>query len=144
MKNFALLILTLFTLIGCGSDDAATGDKGAPSYNAVMFFDAIYNKNDLNAAIEFATPTMARIMRSYGTASQFSRNLMNLQYDTVNIEVDMTNASLREVYGEKATVNLIFSGHWQGKKIDDMRSVKMIRKKGTWYVDKIVHDPYSR
>lgn len=143
MKAFLFGLLALFLLSGCG-DDGVSGDKSAPNYNAVLFFDALYNKNDLNIALEYATPTMARVMRSYGTASQFTRNLMNLQYDEVTIEVDMTNASVREIYGDNATVNLIFSGNWQGKKIDDMRSVKMVRKKGTWYVDKIVHDPYSR
>ncbi|WMN60292.1 hypothetical protein NI389_02415 [Pseudoalteromonas xiamenensis] len=145
MKNFLLALIAVFAFVGCGGgDDAASGDKNAPSYNAVLFFDALYNKHNLNAAIEFSTPKMARIMRSYGTASQFSRNLLNLQYDEVTIEVDMTNESLREVYGDESTVNLIFTGYWQGKKIDDMRSVKMLRKKGVWYVDKIIYDPYAR
>ena len=31
-----------------------------------------------------------------------------------------------------------------GDKIDEMRSVKMLRKKGKWYIDKIVADPYAR
>ncbi|MFC3031643.1 hypothetical protein ACFOEE_03775 [Pseudoalteromonas fenneropenaei] len=144
MRSLLLLLITVFTLLGCGGDDAATGDKNSPNYNAVLYFDALYNKHDLNAAMEYATPTMARIMRSYGTSSQFTRNMLNLQYDEVTIEVDMTNASLREQYGDNATVNLIFTGQWQGKKIDDMRSVRMTRKKGAWYVDKIVADPYSR
>ena len=91
-----------------------------------------------------ATPKMARIMRSYGTAKQFARNLINLQYDSVKIEVDMTNQSLREQYGDYAKVNLVFTGMLRGEQVDDMRSVQMIRKKGKWYVDKVNPDPFAR
>ena len=66
------------------------------------------------------------------------------QNDEVVIEVDMTNMSLREQYGDKANINLIFTGYFNGKKIDDMRSVKMIRKKGDWYIEKINPDPFAR
>lgn len=91
-----------------------------------------------------ATPRMARIMKSYGTSKQFARNLVNMQYDNVVIEVDMTNMNLREQYGDTANINLIFTGQFNGNKVDDMRSVKMVRKKGNWYVDKINADPFAR
>lgn len=143
-KITALLFLFLFTVTGCGSDEPSRGDKNSPGYTATMYFDAIYNKNDFEAAIKMATPKLARIMRSYGTAKQFSRNLVNLQYDSVTIEVDMTNQSLREQYGDDAKVNLVFTGMLRGEQVDDMRSVQMVRKKGTWYVDKINADPFAR
>jgi hypothetical protein len=109
-----------------------------------LYFDALYNKNDFDAAINMATPRLARIMRSYGTSKQFARNLVNLQYDSVTIEVDMTNQSLREQYGDDAKVNLVFTGMLHGEQVDDMRSVQMVRKKGKWYVDKINSDPFAR
>ena len=67
-----------------------------------------------------------------------------MQYDEVVIEVDMSNVSLREQYGDSAKINLIFTGYLNGTKIDEMRSVNMLRKKGRWYVDKILADPYAR
>ncbi|PLT24001.1 hypothetical protein, partial [Pseudoalteromonas sp. MelDa3] len=106
--------------------------------------DALYNQQDLQKASTMATPNLTRIMKSYGTAKQFSRNLVNMQYDEVTIEVDMTNMSIREQYGDNAKINLIFTGYLNGDKIDEMRSVKMLRKKGKWYIDKIVADPYAR
>ncbi len=144
-KNFlTLLLLNGCILFGCGFEDTPKGEKNTPGNVATLYFDALYNQNDLNKATQYATPKMARIMKSYGTANQFARNLINMQYDDVIIEVDMTNMSLREQFGDKANINLIFTGYFNGKKIDDMRSVKMMRKKGNWYIEKINPDPFAR
>ena len=135
------LILCLF-LVACSDDVKKLGDS--PGDTATSYFDALYNQQDLQKATTMATPNLTRIMKSYGTAKQFTRNLVNMQYDEVIIEVDMTNMSVREQYGDNAKINLIFTGYLNGNKIDDMRSVKMLRKKGKWYIDKIVADPYAR
>ncbi|KZN30473.1 hypothetical protein N480_05830 [Pseudoalteromonas luteoviolacea S2607] len=140
---FIFALTTLF-LAGCGNEEAGRGDKDTPGYAATMYFDALYNRKDMKAALKLSTPRLARIMRSYGTPSQFTRNLVNMQFDQVTIELDMTNKSLREQYGKKAKVNLIFTGQLHGDQVDDMRSVQMVKRKGDWYVDKINPDPYAR
>ncbi|MFU2509216.1 hypothetical protein [Pseudoalteromonas sp. ASV78] len=146
MKLFITLFTATFLLLlsGCGNDDSPKGEKNTPGNSATLFFDTLYNEQDLTKASTMATPRMARIMKSYGTSKQFARNLVNMQYDNVVIEVDMTNMSLREQYGDTANINLIFTGQFNGNKVDDMRSVKMVRKKGNWYVDKINADPFAR
>ena len=141
---FICALLSGVLLFGCGSEDSPKGEKNTPGNTATLYFDALYNQKDVDLAMQYATPKMARIMKSYGTASQFARNLINMQYDEVVIEVDMTNMSLREQYGDKANINLIFTGYFNGKKIDDMRSVQMIRKKSNWYIEKINPDPFAR
>jgi hypothetical protein len=60
------------------------------------------------------------------------------------IEIDMSNSSLREQYGNQAKINIVFTGYFNGKKIDDFRSIEMLKIKGKWYVDKIIADPYGR
>ncbi|RZM80004.1 hypothetical protein [Pseudoalteromonas rubra] len=142
LLTFSTVILLM--LSGCGGDDAASGDKNTPGYAATVFFDALYNKKDMELALSRSTPRMGRIMRSYGTPSQFARNLVNMQYDQVTIEVDMTNQSLREQYGNEARINLIFTGMLHGEQVDDMRSVQLVKRKGEWYVDKINADPFAR
>ena len=144
IKQTFVVLATMILLSACGSEDNVSGDKDTPGYAATMYFDALYNQKDLDAAMKITTPRHARIMRSYGTASQFARNLVNMQYDEVTIEVDMTNQSLREQYGDSAKINLIFTGQLHGEQVDDMRSVSMVRKKGKWYVDKVLADPFAR
>ena len=128
---FICALLSGVLLFGCGSEDSPKGEKNTPGNTATLYFDALYNQKDFDLAMQYATPKMAR-------------NLINMQYDEVVIEVDMTNMSLREQYGDKANINLIFTGYFNGKKIDDMRSVQMIRKKSNWYIEKINPDPFAR
>lgn len=141
LTSFLSLTFCLF-IISCTEEIAQV--NSTPGDAATAYFDALYNQKNLHKASTMATPNLARIMKSYGTAKQFSRTLLNMQYDQVVIEVDMSNMSLREQYGDSAKINLIFTGTLNGKKIDDMRSVKMRHKKGLWYIDKIVTDPYAR
>ncbi|MFY8272536.1 hypothetical protein AAEU32_00075 [Pseudoalteromonas sp. SSDWG2] len=143
MSRLLLIVLTLF-LSACGQDDNITGDPDSPGYVATQYFYALYNHKDLERATKYASPKLARIMRSYGTASQFARNLVNMQFDEVVIEQDRTEMSIRQQFGDRATINLIFTGYFQGNKVDDMRSVKMVREGGDWIITEIVPDPFGR
>jgi len=137
---FIMLLLT-----ACSDDGPeVSGDNDSPEYAATVFFYAIYEEKDLKKTMSLATPKLARIIKSYGSTRQFARNLINMQFDTVTIEIDRTSKSIRKRYGDKATITLIFSGTLNGGKVDDMRSVKLISKKGKWFVEKIVDDPYAR
>jgi len=132
-------------LTACSDDGPeVSGDNDSPEYAATVFFYAIYEEKDLKKTMSLATPKMARIIKSYGSTRQFARNLINMQFDTVNIEIDRTSKSIRKRYGDKATITLIFSGTLNGNNVDDMRSVKLIQKKGKWFIEKIVDDPYAR
>jgi hypothetical protein len=139
------LVLSLSFLSACSeSGPEVSGDNDSPEYAATVFFYAIYEEKDLKKTMSLTTPKLARIIKSYGSTRQFARNLINMQFDTVNIEIDRTSKSIRKRYGDKATITLIFSGHLNGNKKDDMRSVKLINKKGKWFIDKILDDPYAR
>lgn len=142
------IFITAFIMIlltACSDDGPeVSGDNDSPEYAATVFFYAIYEEKDLKKTMSLATPKLARIIKSYGSTRQFARNLINMQFDTVTIEIDRTSKSIRKRYGDKATITLIFSGTLNGNKVDDMRSVKLISKKGKWFVEKIVDDPYAR
>lgn len=142
MRYFITIFLLL--LSGCNQDDRVKGDPDSPGYVATRYFYAIYNDKDLDKAADLAAPQLSRIMYSYGSPSQFARNLLNLQYDEVVIEEDRTNVSVRQQYDEEAKVNLVFTGYFNGEKVDDFRSVRMVRKKGKWQVSEIIADPYAR
>ena len=93
MKYLTVILICCATfLTGCGKDSKGTGESSTPGYTATAYFDSLYNQNNLEMAAKHATPRLARVMRSYGTAKQFTRNLINMQFDKVTIELDMTNS----------------------------------------------------
>lgn len=149
MKSLFKIFLIMLCVLVMGCNDKSKSEKqyinnDRPGDTAKAYFDALYNQKDLQKAMTMAMPQLSRIMESYGTAKQFSRSIMNLQYDEVVLEIDMSNSSLREQYGDKAKINVIFTGYLNGKKIDDMRSVNMLKIRGKWYIKEILADPYAR
>ncbi|MEM0514751.1 hypothetical protein WCN91_04785 [Pseudoalteromonas sp. YIC-827] len=143
MKHIIFASL-LVLLSACGQEDKITGDPNSPGYVASQYFFALFNHNSLEQASEHASPKLTRIMYAYGSADQFTRSVLNMQFDHVNIELDRTDMSVREQYGKSATINLVFTGDFQGKKVDDMRTVKLSRNGMSWMVTEVVPDPYGR
>ena len=144
VRSMLMATCALF-LIACGDDGPdIKGDTNSPEFAAITFFHAMYNDQDLAKVMEMSTPKLARIIQSYGSTKQFARNVINMQFDSVNLEVDQTSRSVRKIYGDNATITLIFSGQLNGNKVDDMRSIKLIKVKSTWFVEKIIDDTYGR
>jgi hypothetical protein len=140
-------LFVIFALLGgCGesSSGSVSAESGSPEHAATMFFYAIYDKDkNLDKVAKYATPKQARIIKSFGTTRAVARNLLNMQFDTVEIEVDK-GRNLRESYGKTATITLIFTGMLHGNKKTDLRTVKMVKRNGNWLVEKIKDDPYAR
>ncbi|WP_105254797.1 hypothetical protein [Pseudoalteromonas sp. T1lg75] len=134
----------LVLLSACGQEDKISGDPNSPGYVASQYFFALFNHDSLERASEHAAPKLTRIMYAYGSAEQFTRSVLNMQFDQVSIELDRTEMSVREQYGDHATINLVFTGDFQGKKVDDMRSVKLSRDGISWVVTEVIPDPYGR
>lgn len=147
MVYLRILLLATFGMLltACGDEGPdIKGDTNTPEYATIHFFHAMYNDKDLEQVMSMSTPKLARIIESYGSTGQFARSIINMQFDEVTLEVDQTSRSVRKIYGDNATITLIFSGTFQGNKVDDMRSVKLIKIKSTWYIDKIIDDPYGK
>jgi hypothetical protein len=142
--SFLMLILFL-ALAGC-SEEASTKvseESGSPEYAASKFFYSIYESKNVADTAQYTTPKLQRIIKSYGSTTAVARHLLNMQFDKVEIEIDR-GRNLRESYGKKATISLIFRGMLRGNRVTDTRSVKMVKRKGKWLVKKIMYDPYAR
>lgn len=140
-----LLFSFLVVLSACGKDNSEIkGDNDSPEYKASEFFYAVLLNHDLNKAIEVSMPKYGRILKSYGSTKQFSRNVLNMRFDEVTIEVDHGSRSVRKRFGDSAVLNVILHGKLNGNKIADMRKVKLIKIKGIWYIEKVLDDPYAR
>ncbi len=145
MKSAILSVFFLVALIACGdSGPDIKSERSSPEYNASLYFYSLLQEKDINAAMEISVPKLARVMKSYGSAKQYTRNVLNMKFDTVKVEIDHGSRSVRKQYGDSAVLNVILSGKYNGNKVNDMRKIKMIKHKGQWYVEKVLDDPWAR
>ena len=68
LTSFLSLTFCLF-IISCTEEVAQV--NSTPGDAATAYFDALYNQKNLHKASTMATPNLARIMKSYGTARIF-------------------------------------------------------------------------
>lgn len=139
------LIAIMLLLGGCGEEGETTVNEelGSPGYTATKFFYSVYETKDVKTTAKYVTPKLQRIIKSYGTNTGVARHLLNMQFDEVVIEIDR-GRNLRETYGDKATIALIFHGKLHGNRKSDTRTVNLVKRKGRWLVSKIKDDPYAR
>ena len=144
-RLIAPAFIFLFLLAGCSKETVTevSEEGGSPEYAATKFFYSIYESKDVAATAKYTTPKLQRIIKSYGTNTAVARHLLNMQFDEVIIEIDR-GRNLRESYGDKASISLIFRGMLHGNKVTDTRTVNLVKRKGSWLVSKIKDDPYAR
>lgn len=146
MVKKLLLIVSILLLSACGQDEGPEykGDKSSPEYTISLYFHAIFETQDLKEAMSHSTDSHARVMKSYGSTRQFARNVLNMSFDSVIAEVDQGSRSVRVRYDDQAVLSVVFSGTYNGQKVNDLRRVKVIEVKGKWLVDDVLEDPYAR
>ena len=150
MKNLKFIIglLLIFGLAACTEKNdniPAFANPNAPEFRALTFFDAIYNQKDLKLAQKYATKKHARIVRSYGSTKGYARYVLNLQFDPgVDLKIDRTLNQIKIGDPNKTSVNILFTGEYQGNRVNDLRKVIFTKVKGQWLISEIGDDPYAR
>ena len=143
MKMILLILLSATLLCACKEKPTSNAHWGTPEHIATEFFHALYNEKDLEKAKSLSTDEFAALLDSYVTPRQVGRTLMNMSYDTVTIEVNRSGQNLRQQYDENADITLVFSGERDGKKMDNLRTVSLVKKSGKWLVTEVKVDPFS-
>ncbi len=142
MKQFCLLLALL--LVACTEDKPKVNAQwGTPEYNASQFFHALYNEKDLEKAKQMSTAEYAELMASYGSVRQVVRTLINVSFDSVDIRVNRSGGNLREQYGDVAEIAILLTGTSNGKQVDELRNVEMVKQNGRWLVHRVKVDKFS-
>ena len=150
-RVFVLAFITLVTLSGCMQEKNNLGagkygmmDNTTPEGAALLFFENVYGeKKSLNTLLGYASPKMGRLMKSYHTPRAIQRHVLNLTYDEMPVmQVDAGDDVGLSEFSTEAEISVFFSGMYNGDKIDDLRTVKLVRIQGKWLVDAIKADKF--
>jgi hypothetical protein len=143
-----VFLVTLLTLTGCKKEEKpGVGrygmlDDGTPQYTAVRFMQSVYEDRNIDNALALSSERLARVMKRYHTNRNVQRHVINLMYDTVEISPEGSDGVGRAEFAREAKVILFFTGHYGEDKIDDIRTVEMIKVDGEWRVDRIQPDRF--
>ncbi|MFQ3237701.1 MAG: hypothetical protein ACI9C4_003292 [Paraglaciecola sp.] len=138
---FCLLLSLL--IYSCGGDKPAQGsgkygmmDNNIPEYAALQFFEHIYRDPTITQTLKYASPKMARLIRSYRINRNVQRHVLNMAFDTVEMKPNAGNAGRNE-FAKEARVTLFFEGMLNGNKVKDLRTIKLVRINKKWKVDEV-------
>ena len=139
--------ISLLLLSACGEKEKGIGrygmlDESTPEYTAVVFLNSVYEDDNLDRAISLSSEKMTRILKRYHTNKNVQRHLLNLKYDTVTVTPQTAGKIGRTEFAEKSTITVFLSGMYGEDKIEDLRSLDLIKEDGDWKVNKIHPDTY--
>lgn len=137
--NFYLIFITIVALVlfGCNSDKK---EVEKPVQKVVIaFFDAIYNKKDLNRAVLFSSKNLKKELKQYKTVRHLSRRLLNMSFDSVTIETTTTKTQIIDEFNVQITMTVMFTGQLDGSLFKDYKNIRVIKENNAWLVDKILN-----
>lgn len=148
-KWYALFgLFTLMFLAACDKkQDDGLGrygmlDESTPEYTTVTFLRSVYEDDNLDRAIALSSEKMSRILTRYHSNRNVQRHLLNLRYDTVIITPQNSGGVGRSEFSETSTITVFLSGMYGDDKIEDLRSIDLVKEDGEWKVNKIHPDTY--
>jgi hypothetical protein len=142
-----IIILSIITLTlslsACFDEDhskiTAVND---PEIVAMAFFDALYNEKNVEKAASVCTPKLARLILHYRSPEAVGRHLFNMSFDKVQMSPDSNGVKVREQFKGNANITIYFDGFYQDSRMKDVKRLAIVQKKGKWFIDKLLKDPF--
>lgn len=146
IRLFFIACIAVFLLGACEKEERIGRygmlDENTPEYTAVMFIRGVYLDDNLDRAIYLSTERMARMLKRYHTQNNIQRHIFNLKYDTLEVTPQTSQSFGRTEYADSANVTLFFSGQYNDDKVEDLRTLELMKVNGQWKVDNIQADPF--
>jgi hypothetical protein len=105
---------------------------------AIAFFDAIYNKKDLNTVLSLSSISFKEEVKKYKTVKNFSRRLLNLSFDSVSIETQKSASKVIDETNIQVTMTILLTGKRNDKSYKEVKRIRLIKKESIWLVDKLL------
>lgn len=141
MRNIYLMLLICLSVFACSDsgEEVRAGKYGmmgsdTPQYAAVIFMRAVYNDQDLSRAIDLSTDRFARILKGYHTNKNVQRQIFNLRLDEMTAEPVSSGPLLMSDSQKKANIEMKIIGHYNNKKIIELKTISMVKERGDWKV----------
>jgi len=147
-QKICVVLILLISVSACKKDEEpGVGrygmlDDNTPQYTAVRFMQSLYYDDNIDNVLALSSDRMKRVLKRYHTNRNVQRHVMNLMYDTVEVSPEGSDGVGRSEFAQEATIILFFSGHYNEDKIDDLRTVELVKVDGDWKVDRVQPDRF--
>lgn len=113
-----------------------------PSEVVVKHFEALYNQDDLEVAMSYASSRHRKLMQSYGTPRSVGRYLYNMSYEDVEINVQAPMHSAKQNSQDDLRLNVAIVGFNGEQHFENIRIAVMTLEEGRWKLERLLSTPY--
>jgi len=131
------MLSIIFLACGCNSEKTKITELTETEVT-IAFFDAIYNKKDLKSIIVLSSASFKQKVKKYKTAQNFSRRLLNISFDSVEIEAQESNTEVIDELNISITMTALLTGKRNGSTYKDIKKIFLVKEGNIWLVDKLL------
>lgn len=136
----AIKLLITFLLIfstGCTEEEVK---KPSDVDITVAFFDALYNKKDLNIVLLHSSESFKEEIQKYKTVGNVARRMFNLSFDSVSVNTQKSGAKVIDQFNEEVTMTVLLTGKRNERIFKEVKRIQLIKKNKIWLVNNLIED----
>ena len=133
----SLLISLLFLLISCTEEEVKMPTDVDIT---VAFFDAIYNKKDLDTVLLYSSSSFKEEIRKYKTVSNVARRMFNLSFDSVSVNTQKSGAKVIDEFNEEVTMTVLLTGKRNERIFKEVKRIQLVKINNVWLVNKLIEE----
>jgi hypothetical protein len=106
----------------------------------VAFFDAMYNKKDLDTLLLYSSSSFQEEIKKYKTVSNVARRMFNLSFDSVSVNTQKSGAKVIDQFNEEVTMTVLLTGKRNERIFKEVKRIQLIKKNKIWLVNNLIED----